>query len=260
MNNLHIIQAGIENGDKQWLERAARQGLNARTWIAPKTVSIGDEAVIYIRGYGFFATARIDSQAHLRKDWPNRYGARLKSIKLIKPAISLIVIRHSIPKLKWAIYPRSITTASLETAAQVRELIRARCTTKIPILDEELLPEANLDELRKAALARASRTAKRKVRMVIERVRARAIRLYVLRRANGKCEGCNTAAPFRTIEGQFYLEPHHVDRLADDGPDHPAKVIGLCPNCHRRAHHAIDAKAFNKTLKKRLISLERRNR
>ncbi len=26
--------------------------------------------------------------------------------------------------------------------------------------------------------------------------------------------------------------------LADGRPDHPASVISLCPNCHRRAHHS----------------------
>ncbi|WP_421188799.1 HNH endonuclease [Aeromonas enteropelogenes] len=30
-------------------------------------------------------------------------------------------------------------------------------------------------------------------------------------------------------------------RLSDGGPDHPANVIALCPNCHRRAHHALDS-------------------
>jgi 5-methylcytosine-specific restriction protein A len=51
------------------------------------------------------------------------------------------------------------------------------------------------------------------------------------------------------------LEPHHIRRVADGGPDHPEWVIGVCPNCHRRAHYAEDKVEFNETL--RQIVLER---
>jgi hypothetical protein len=33
------------------------------SWIAPKSATGGDEAVIYIGGFGFFATARIKSRS-----------------------------------------------------------------------------------------------------------------------------------------------------------------------------------------------------
>jgi 5-methylcytosine-specific restriction enzyme A len=33
-------------------------------------------------------------------------------------------------------------------------------------------------------------------------------------------------------------------------------VIAVCPNCHRRVHHADDGDAFNETLKATLGSLE----
>jgi 5-methylcytosine-specific restriction protein A len=91
---------------------------------------------------------------------------------------------------------------------------------------------------------------------MIYRARSLAIRLYVLRRADGYCEGCTLAAPFRSADGSPFLEAHHTKRLADDGPDHPAKVIGLCPNCHRRAHHAGDALSFNASLIRKLPKLE----
>jgi len=45
-------------------------------------------------------------------------------------------------------------------------------------------------------------------------------------RAKGRCEGCGAPAPFRGVDGQPFLETHHTTRLADDGPDHPRKVIG----------------------------------
>jgi hypothetical protein len=256
MTALHIVQGGIENGDKKWLEKAARRKLRAPSWIVPKSVNLGDEVVIYISGYGFFATARINTQPKPRSDWKNRYSAGLTSIKLIQPAISLGTIQRHIPKLTWAKYPRSITTPSLEVATQIRRLISERRRTRLPDLDDEALADANIDELRKAALLHARPSAPQREKRLLYRVRSKSVHLYVLSRAEGHCENCGAAAPFRKPDGHAYIEPHHTTRLADDGPDHPAKVIGLCPNCHRRAHYAEDAKVFNRSLKKKLTRLE----
>jgi len=46
MSLFHILQGGIENGDQAWLIKAAKQGLTARRWIAPKSARTGDDAVI----------------------------------------------------------------------------------------------------------------------------------------------------------------------------------------------------------------------
>jgi len=100
-----------------------------------------------------------------------------------------------------------------------------------------------LDELRKAALA-VPETKDRKEKQIIAYQRAEAIKKYVLARANGICEGCEKPAPFRTSKGP-YLECHHLHRLADGGPDHPANVIALCPNCHREVHFSINKKVLN---------------
>src|ERR1700722_15772389 len=98
MATLHIVQGGIENGDKKWLEKAARSNLSSPSWIVPKSVSIGDEVVIYVSGYGFFATATIRTRPKARANWKSRYGAGLNFIKLIDPPISLGTIRRHIPK------------------------------------------------------------------------------------------------------------------------------------------------------------------
>lgn len=84
MATLHIVQGGIDNGDKKRLEKAARNNLSLPSWIVPKSVSIGDEVVIYVSGYGFFATAKIKTRSKPRADWKNRYGAGLNFIKLIE--------------------------------------------------------------------------------------------------------------------------------------------------------------------------------
>jgi hypothetical protein len=220
-------------------------------------VAIGDDVVIYVTGFGFFATARVKSLSRPRDDWPNRYGAALEQIELITPAISLATIQRRIPGLTWAKYPRSITTTAPAIANQIRRLIKHRRKTGIADLAADALKSANLDELRKAALLKARPHATQKERKAVYRVRSRAIHFYVLRRASGRCEGCDALAPFRKPDGTEYLEPHHTTRLSDEGPDHPAKVICLCPNCHRRAHYGDDAAAFNKMLVKKLRILER---
>lgn len=75
--------------------------------------------------------------------------------------------------------------------------------------------------------------------------RSNDVRIYVLVRAKGKGEGCGVAAPFLRLDGSAYLEPHHLRRLSDGGPNYPAHVIALCPNCHRRVHRGGDGKFYN---------------
>lgn len=258
MKALHIVQGGTGNGDKAWLERAATRKLNSSEWVVPKSAMPGDDVVIYIANYGFFATAIIKSVPRPRLDWHNRYGASLTSIRLIEPPISLGLIRKQIPELTWANYPRSITTPTLDVANEVRELISLRRKKGVADLKETDLTDANLDELRKIALQKARPTATVKEQKTLYRVRAQAIKLYVIRRSNGICEGCRMPAPFSKPDGSPYLEPHHTLRLADDGPDHPRHVIALCPNCHRRTHYSADAKSFNKRLMQILSRLESR--
>jgi hypothetical protein len=254
--SLHILQGGVDNGDKAWLEKAAKGSLRSPTWIAPKSVRIGDEAVIYVRGYGFFATAWIAGAPKPRADWANRYGAALDRVELIRPPISLVVISKSVPKLKWAKYPRSITTLAPRLAMQVKELIKERRTAGIAIIDNRSLFGANIEELRSLAIQSARTSAKGRQITVTRRERSQWIHHYVLRRASGNCEGCDEQAPFRKADGEPYLEPHHTKRLADDGPDHPATVIALCPNCHRHAHSARDMAIFNQSLIKKLVLIE----
>ncbi|WP_198432052.1 HNH endonuclease [Marinomonas sp. BSi20584] len=58
-----------------------------------------------------------------------------------------------------------------------------------------------------------------------------------LERAAGVCERCGKGAPFiRSKDGSPYLEVHHIQRLADNGPDTLENTKALCPNCHRELH------------------------
>lgn len=82
--------------------------------------------------------------------------------------------------------------------------------------------------------------------------RDRALREFVLRRANGKCEGCGSRAPFVTDKGTPYLELHYLRRQSDVGPESPSWVAALCPNCHRRVHKGQDAASYNQQVLERI--------
>ena len=66
---LHIVHGGVENGDKAWLEKASRNNLDSKSWIAPKSAKPGDDVVIYVSRYGFFATAIVKGYPKPKTDW-----------------------------------------------------------------------------------------------------------------------------------------------------------------------------------------------
>lgn len=119
------------------------------------------------------------------------------------------------------------------------------------------LKKKSLGELRKLALKQpANKNLSYAQKSQISHYRSEALKLYVLKRSKGICEGCASPAPFTAKNGP-YLECHHIHRLADGGPDHPKNVAAICPNCHRRAHYSIDAVEFNKTLNLKTLKLEK---
>lgn len=121
-------------------------------------------------------------------------------------------------------------------------------TTPAENINRRQLWSRPLDEIRQRAVQQASATATEQVRRVITYQRSEAVRVYVLRRADGVCEGCRQPAPFTTRDGRPYLEPRHIHRVADGGPDEPRWVAGICPNCHREAHYGVDGEALNTQL------------
>lgn len=86
--------------------------------------------------------------------------------------------------------------------------------------------------------------------------RSQSVRDYVLARAGGICEHCKSPAPFSTPSGFPFLEVHHIRRLTDGGPDDPRYLIGICPNCHRRAHHSADKKSCNEAMLNTVLETE----
>jgi 5-methylcytosine-specific restriction enzyme A len=77
-------------------------------------------------------------------------------------------------------------------------------------------------------------TDRRAARTVDVLMRSAAARRAVLIRSAGTCENprCTGQAQDLTDSGDPILEIDHVHDLAQGGPDDPAQMIALCPNCH----------------------------
>jgi len=117
---------------------------------------------------------------------------------------------------------------------------------------EEIRPPRFWSMSEEDLLASATQTPRSDSSTVIRRKsvyqRSEAVRVFALRRADGKCEGCGSKAPFVDRKNRPFLEVHHLYRRADGGPDHPNNVVAICPNCHRRVHHGKDGDLFNEAL------------
>ena len=75
-------------------------------------------------------------------------------------------------------------------------------------------------------------------------VRDAKVAAWVLKNSQGRCETCNQQAPFIKHGGDFYLEVHHLRRLADGGSDTTTNAIAVCPNCHRELHYGAKRKSL----------------
>ena len=87
-------------------------------------------------------------------------------------------------------------------------------------------------------------------------VRDPKVRAWVLKEANGICEGCGSNAPFE-VDGLPFLEVHHVKHLAQKGSDRTTNAVALCPNCHQRCHRSSDRDAFTEGLYAKIGRLAR---
>ncbi|UKJ74569.1 HNH endonuclease [Azospirillum brasilense] len=116
----------------------------------------------------------------------------------------------------------------------------------------------DLAALRNAAMGAASTGEEEPAEGARRRVyqRSEVVRRYVLARAAGICECCKSPAPFLRTNGEPYLEPHHIRRVSDGGPDDPRYVAGVCPTCHRRIHHGADGKDINEALGEAILRFE----
>lgn len=116
----------------------------------------------------------------------------------------------------------------------------------VPTAETDAL-SAKVSSLRKLAFLKmppGSKQPQLVVKTTSTFVRDPAVKAWVLKTANGTCEGCNSPAPFTGNDGLPYLEVHHVMPLASHGSDTPTNAVALCPNCHRRCHYSKDSDEF----------------
>ncbi len=105
--------------------------------------------------------------------------------------------------------------------------------------DDSLIPRSPLEDAyrRLCSLAERSRLRNDGTRVPVtsdKLVRSAAARRAVLFRSEGHCENpyCTGQVTDRTDTGDPILEIDHIHDLAKGGPDDPAQMIALCPNCH----------------------------
>jgi len=117
----------------------------------------------------------------------------------------------------------------------------------------------SLEELRNKAYLAASNAPQKTPQTRTAPVRERRIdvKLYALARANGICECCGASAPFKDINGQPFLEVHHIQKLSDNGLDTPENVAAITPNCHKRIHHGEGGSEIDKKLAEEIANKER---
>ena len=85
-----------------------------------------------------------------------------------------------------------------------------------------------------------------------------AVTAWVFNASNGICESCKLPAPFfRSSDNSFYLEIHHVKRLADGGSDRITNAIALCPNCHREFHYGVNKGKVKTNIYKKIKRLKK---
>jgi 5-methylcytosine-specific restriction protein A len=87
-------------------------------------------------------------------------------------------------------------------------------------------------------------------------LRSQAVRDYALLRAKGVCEACSEPAPFKSKQGDAFLEVHHTTRLSDGGIDHPRNVAALCPTCHREIHCGANGSDVNGRVRASILRIE----
>jgi 5-methylcytosine-specific restriction endonuclease McrA len=92
-------------------------------------------------------------------------------------------------------------------------------------------------ERRRKRLIKANKKPKKIQVKIWQFVRNPDVVAEILYLANGKCQSCGKAAPFkRKSDNTPYLEVHHKIQLANGGEDTVDNSIALCPNCHREKH------------------------
>ena len=119
------------------------------------------------------------------------------------------------------------------------------------IYDDEakLAVSLGIDELRGRAIRNGSEASGSRITNSTTYTRNSYVAEYTKRMAKGVCQLCEVAAPFSYLNGDPYLESHHIDWLSNGGPDTIFNTVALCPNCHKKMHVRHDKNDIEKLFK-----------
>ena len=160
----------------------------------------------------------------------------------------------SSPRMSLSAYTKMTRLAPAEPAPQAMSEVPAD-TDSITLIrwleqNERLAAELPLREL--ARRAEMASTSARKVESAgTVYIRDSFVAAYAKKLAQGTCDLCERDAPFYSVNGEPYLESHHVEWLSNGGHDSVDNVVALCPNCHRKMH-IRDEKSDRGALLKRI--------
>jgi 5-methylcytosine-specific restriction protein A len=164
-------------------------------------------------------------------------GRTKASVEFRMQNISAALYELKMPYIVGYLPARNIGSAVKE---KMVELLRQNnldfLAAYVPTADANAL-SAKVSELRKLAYLKMPSGATHPqltVKSTSSYVRDPVVKAWVLKVADGICEGCDHPAPFIGNDGLPYLEVHHVMPLASHGSDTPTNAVALCPNCHRR--------------------------
>lgn len=115
--------------------------------------------------------------------------------------------------------------------------------------------KARMETRRGSAPPRGSSSPARAETSVARYIRDPEVVAWVLVAAKGSCEVCGEAAPFLSVDGEPFLEVHHMRPLGEGGPDQTDNAVAACPNCHRRLHYGAHRNALRETLIGRITRL-----
>lgn len=175
-----------------------------------------------------------------------RFGRSPKSVELRMQNISAVLLDMG---RRWIVGLKPAKHVGLNVASRIELLINA--------VDGNPAPPSASDRIEIFELAAKPLKAgvtppvppdgaaqpARSITTSLSFARSKDVKVWVLRRAAGRCECCAQHAPFQTVQGHPFLEVHHLRTLADGGSDRVSNAVALCPNCHRRLHFGQDAEA-----------------
>ena len=76
---------------------------------------------------------------------------------------------------------------------------------------------------------------------------------FVRLRTEFSCELCGWIG-FMKENGEQYIEVHHLMMISEGGADIPGNAVALCPNCHRKMHHAENREGLMKEVIEKLAA------